>query len=138
MPTLSEHESKAALAAYGVLIAAEQIADDADGAARAATAIGFPVGGKVCGATSAPKTERGLVRLGLADADAVRRAAADLLALRRPEDGVVSVLVAEMVSGRRELIAGVVRDPQLGPCVMLGVGGIFAEAVADVAFATAP
>jgi acyl-CoA synthetase (NDP forming) len=43
-----------------------------------------------------------------------------------------------MVHGRRELIAGIVRDPQLGPCVMLGVGGIFAEAVGDVAFATAP
>jgi acetyltransferase len=138
MPTLSEHESKAVLAAYGVPVAAEELADDADGAARAAVAIGFPVVVKLCGAAIAHKTERGLVRLGLADADAVRRAAADLLALRRPEDGAVSLLVAEMVRGRRELIAGVVRDPQLGPCVMLGVGGIFAEALGDVAFATAP
>ena len=48
------------------------------------------------------------------------------------EDGPVDVLVAPMVSGNRELIAGVVRDPQFGPSVMLGVGGILAEAVADV------
>src|SRR5262249_14206609 len=126
------------LAAYGVPVAAEEIADDAEGAARAAAAIGFPVVVKVCGPTIAHKTERGLVRLSLGDANAVRSAATELLALRPPEDGGVSLLVAEMVRGRRELIAGVVRDPQLGPCVMLGVGGIFAEAVGDVAFATAP
>ena len=48
------------------------------------------------------------------------------------------MLVAAMVSGIRELIAGVVRDPQFGPCVMLGVGGVLAEAVADVAFRMAP
>ena len=138
MPTLSEHESKAVLAACGVPVAAEALADDAEAAAHAAAAIGFPVVVKLCGAAIAHKTERGLVRLGLADADAVRRAAAELLALRRPEDGDTGLLVAEMVRGRRELIAGIVRDPQLGPCVMLGVGGIFAEAVGDVAFATAP
>jgi acetyltransferase len=61
-----------------------------------------------------------------------------LLALARPEDGEVSLLVAEQVSGQRELIAGFVRDPQFGPCVMLGLGGILAEAVGDVVFAVAP
>src|SRR5207244_1197017 len=71
-------------------------------------------------------------------AGAVRAAAAELLALGRPDDGDVALLVAEMVRGRRELIAGVVRDPQFGPCVMLGVGGILAEAVGDVVFAAAP
>ena len=55
-----------------------------------------------------------------------------------PTTATVALLVAEMVRGRRELIAGVVRDPQFGPCVMLGVGGIFAEAVGDVVFAAAP
>jgi acetyltransferase len=61
-----------------------------------------------------------------------------LLAAARPDDGEVSVLVAPMISGNRELIAGVVRDPQFGPTVMLGVGGILAEAVADVVFRPAP
>ncbi len=57
---------------------------------------------------------------------------------RRPEDGPVELLVAPMVHGARELIAGVVRDPQFGPCVMLGVGGVLAEAVHDVAFRLVP
>jgi len=127
MPTLSEHESKAVLAAFGVPIAAEALADDADGAARAAGTIGFPVVVKLCGATIAHKTERNLVRLGLDSEAAVREAAAELLALGMPEDGAVTLLVAEMVRGRRELIAGVVRDPQFGPCVMLGIGGVFAR-----------
>ena len=65
-------------------------------------------------------------------------AAADLLAAARPEDGEVGLLVSTMVHGNRELIAGLVRDEQFGPCVMLGLGGILAEAVADVAFRLAP
>jgi acetyl-CoA synthetase (ADP-forming) len=138
MPTLSEHESKRILRDYGIPVANERVAADADEAVRAAESIGFPVVVKLCGAAIAHKTERNLVRLGVADGAGVRRAAAELRALRRPDDGDVALLVAEMVAGRRELIAGVVRDPQFGPCVMLGLGGIFAEAVADVVFAAAP
>ena len=61
-----------------------------------------------------------------------------MLAAARPEDGPVELLVSTMVQGSRELIAGMVRNPQFGPCVMLGVGGILAEAVADAAFRLAP
>ena len=136
--TLSEHASKELLAAFGVAVAREALAADADAAARAAAGLGFPVALKLCGDAIAHKTERDLVRLGLADADAVRRAGAELLAKRRPEDGAVSLLVAEMVRGRRELIAGLVRDPSFGPCVVLGLGGILTEALGDVAFALAP
>ena len=68
----------------------------------------------------------------------MRDAADDLWSRRRPEDGEVGLLVAEMVRGNRELIAGLVRDPQLGPCVMLGLGGILTEALGDVVFASAP
>ncbi|MFM8973902.1 MAG: acetate--CoA ligase family protein, partial [Actinomycetota bacterium] len=74
----------------------------------------------------------------LGDAAAVDRAATDLLAAATPGDGEVDLLVAPMVSGRRELIAGIVRDPQFGPCVMLGVGGVLAEAIADAAFRVVP
>ncbi len=105
---------------------------------RAASALGLPVVLKLCGARIAHKTERGLVRLGLADAAAVKHAAQDLLARVRPEDGEVRLLVGEMLRGNRELIAGLVQDPQLGPCVMLGLGGILAEALGDVVFAAAP
>jgi acetate---CoA ligase (ADP-forming) subunit beta len=136
--TLSEAESKALLRRYGVPVAPEELVGTPDGAADAAARIGFPVVAKLCGATIAHKTERGLVRLGLRDGPAVRDAAADLLGRAVPADGEVGVLVAAMVSGIRELIAGVVRDPQFGPCVMLGVGGVLAEAVADVAFRLVP
>jgi acetyltransferase len=68
----------------------------------------------------------------------VRTAASELLAAATPADGAVSVLVAPMVRGARELIAGLLRDPQFGPCVMLGVGGVLAEALGDVAFRVVP
>ncbi|MBL8775594.1 MAG: acetate--CoA ligase family protein [Acidimicrobiales bacterium] len=137
-PTLSEAESKRLLAAHGVPIAPESVVDGPAEAVAAAEQLGFPVVAKLCGDAIAHKTERGLVRLGLGDADAVRRAAEELLAAARPDDGEVGVLVAPMVSGNRELIAGLQRDPQFGMTVMLGVGGILAEALADVAFRLVP
>ena len=138
MATLSEADSKDLLRRYGVPVPSEAVAADAAAAVAAAERIGYPVAVKLCGPGIAHKTERGLVRLGVADAAAVERAAVDLLARATSEDGDVGLLVSEMVSGNRELIAGVVRDPQFGPCVMLGVGGVLAEAVADVAFRLAP
>lgn len=136
--TLSEHASKTLVAGYGVPAPREALAIGADEAAAAAERIGFPVVAKLCGDAIAHKTERNLVRLGLTDAAAVRAAATELLGLARPEDGPVRLLVAEQVRGRRELIAGLVRDPQFGPCVVLGLGGIFTEALGDVVFAAAP
>ena len=136
--TLSEAESKRVLAAAGIDVIPERTAATPDAAASAATELGFPVVAKLCGRAIAHKTERGLVRLGLADAAAVRAAAEELLARATPDDGPVEVLVAPMVRGSRELIAGLVDDPQFGRCVMLGIGGILAEAVRDVAFRLAP
>jgi acetyltransferase len=136
--TLSEHASKALLAEHGVPVCREQLVRDAASAASAAAALGFPVVVKLCGDGIAHKTERDLVRLGLGDAEAVRAAAQELLGKATPEDGEVGLLVAEMVRGRRELIAGVVRDAQFGPCVVVGLGGILTEALHDVAFARAP
>ena len=136
--TLSEHASKQLLAGYGVPVAREELASDPAAAVAAAERIGFPVALKLCGDAIAHKTERDLVRLGLADAGAVRAAGRELLSRRLPEEGEVALLVAEMVRGRRELIAGLVQDPQFGPCVLLGLGGILTEALGDVVFAPAP
>ncbi len=136
--TLSEHASKQLLASYGVAVAREALVDSPGAAVTAAGKLGYPVVLKHCGAAIAHKTERSLLRLGLGDAAAVESAARELLAAKRPEDGDVALLVAEQVRGHRELIAGLVRDPQLGPCVMLGLGGILAEALGDVVFASAP
>ena len=138
MPTLSEADSRRLVEDAGVAVSPWTTASDAGSAAEAAEALGLPVVVKLCGDAIAHKTERGLVRLGLSSRDAAGAAAADLLAAARPEDGEVGLLVSTMVHGNRELIAGLVRDEQFGPCVMLGLGGILAEAVADVAFRLAP
>jgi acetate---CoA ligase (ADP-forming) subunit beta len=142
--TLSEYDSKRLLASVGVPILDERLVDtpdDAAAAARELAADGGAVVVKLCGPGVAHKTERGLVRLGLRGDEEVREAAAALLAAAQPGDGgdaEVGVLVAPMARGSRELIAGVQRDSQFGPCVMVGVGGVFAEALADVAFRLTP
>ena len=136
--TLSEVESKGLLARYGVPLAREQVVATAGDAVVAAESIGYPVVVKLNGEGIAHKTERGLVKLDLSSAEAVQRAATELLAAARPEDGAVSLLVAQQVRGSRELIAGVLRDAQFGLVVMLGIGGVFAEAIADVAFRLVP
>jgi acetyl-CoA synthetase (ADP-forming) len=138
MPTLSEADSKALLAAHGVAFPDERRATTVDEAVAAAAELGHPVVLKLGGAAIAHKTERGLVRLALGDDGAVREAAEALLAAARPEDGEVHLLVAPMLRGNRELIAGLHHDEQFGMTVMLGVGGILAEAVADVAFRLVP
>ena len=138
--TLSEHESKRILADAGVPVLDERIVDTPDDAVRAARALGADkqVVVKLCGEGVAHKTERGLVRLGLRGDDDVRAASQAVLDAATPDDGDVGVLVAPMVHGSRELIAGVARDPQFGACVMVGIGGILAEALADVAFRLVP
>ena len=138
MTTLSEADSRTLVAEAGVTVSRWATADDADDAVVVAEKMGFPVVVKLCGGAIAHKTERGLVRLSLTSADDVRAAATDLLGAATESDGAVELLVSTMARGDRELIAGLVRDPQFGPCVMLGVGGVLAEAVADVAFRLAP
>ena len=118
--TLSEHQSKQVLAAYGVPVTAERLAVDADTAAQAAAEIGFPVALKGNAPDLAHKTEAGLVEIGLTDADAVRAAAARLMA-KLPPGG--NLLVQEMASGKREFLIGMARDDQYGPCVTFGLGG---------------
>jgi acetyl-CoA synthetase (ADP-forming) len=136
--TLSEAASKQLLAAHGVRTVPGIAVPTASEAAVKANQLGYPAVVKLCGPSIAHKTERGLVRLSLADADAVRRAGEDLLRAARPEDGAVELLVMPMVEGSRELIAGLHTDAQFGPCVMLGVGGVLAEAVRDVQFRLVP
>ena len=136
--TLSEASSKSLLAPYGVPFAVERVVSTAEEAVVAAREIGFPVVAKLGGDAIAHKTERGLVRLRLANDDAVRAAAADLLAAATPDDGDVHLLIAPMISGTREFIVGALVDAQFGPTVMLGVGGVMAEVLKDVVFRPAP
>jgi len=136
--TLSEAESKNLLGRFGIPLAVERLARDPDAAVAAATQVGYPVVAKLNGERIAHKTERGLVRLKLGDAEAVRAAATELLSAATEDDGEVQVLIAPMLQGNRELIAGLNEDPQFGMTVMVGIGGIFAEALADVAIRLVP
>lgn len=130
--------SKQLLAPFGFPFTSEAIVDTSVEAGDAADAMGYPVVVKLNGAAIAHKTERGLVRLQLADRGAVEQAAAQLLALATVSDGRVQLLVARMINGSRELIVGMVNDPVFGKTAMLGIGGIFAEVIQDVVFAPLP
>ena len=136
--TLSEHESKRLLASFGALFAEESVAASVAEAERAADRIGFPVVVKLVGDRLAHKSERGLVKLGLTNPADVRAACESLLGAATANDGEVALLVARQVRGARELLVGMVRDAVFGPVVVLGAGGINAEAVADVQMRLAP
>lgn len=136
--TLSESESAELLGRFGVPVVPRRLCHSPADAVAAAQEFGFPVVAKLCGDDIAHKTERGLVRLRLGSAEDVEGAAGELLAARRDNEGDAAVLVAPMVSGHRELLCGMFRDPVFGPVVMVGVGGVLAEAIDDVAVALAP
>lgn len=136
--TLSELESKRLLSLAGVPFLPEVNVQRGVEPSAVVGDMTFPVVAKLNGDAIAHKTERGLVRLNLKDQDALGEAARQLFAAATPDDGDVSVLVAPMIKSNREFIAGLVRDPQFGSVVMLGVGGVLAEAVADVVFRPVP
>ena len=134
--TLTEAEAKQLLALYGVPVVEEAIAKDAEEAIAKASIIGYPWVLKGLGAKLTHKTERGLVRLQLRD-ERELRAAADEIAAAAGED-LEGFLLQPMIAGRREFVAGLIRDGQFGPVVMFGLGGIFTEALRDVSFRIAP
>ncbi|GAA5231970.1 acetate--CoA ligase family protein [Verticiella sediminum] len=137
----NEYHAKKILAAAGVPVLDEAIATTADDAARHAARMGWPVVLKIVSEDIAHKTEVGGVELNLASEDAVRAAYARILARvaeRAPGARVEGVLVAPMARGGTELIMGVSRDPVFGPVVMVGMGGIYAEVLKDVAVQVAP
>ncbi len=136
--TASEDESKRRLRPHGIPFPREVLAGDAREAVAAADAIGHPVVVKLCGDAVAHKSERGLVRVGLGDAAAVHAAATELLAAARPEDLATGVLVAPVVRGNRELIAGLATDPTFGRTIVVGIGGVLTEALADVSVRLLP
>lgn len=136
-----ESDAKALLARYGVAIPREAVAGTPDQAAAAAAAIGFPVVLKVLSPDVPHKTEVGGVRLGLGDPAAVRAGFEEMIAsvLRhQPGASIAGVLVAEQVPIEHELFCGMVRDPQFGPVVAFGLGGIFVEVLRDVSFGVTP
>jgi acyl-CoA synthetase (NDP forming) len=132
----SEADSLAELGRAGFPVTPFRRATTPDAAVEAAVELGLPVAVKIDATGTSHKTDVGGVRLGLADADGVRDATAELLAL--DVAGVRGVLVESMAEAGVELILGVRRDPSFGPCVLAGLGGILAEVLDDVAVRLAP
>jgi acetyltransferase len=140
-PTLSESESKQLLAAWGVGSAREVLAASAEAAVEAAEQLGFPVVLKVDSPDILHKTEVGVVRLNLRDAAQVRTAYAEILASGKayaPQARITGVSVQEMVGEGVEVIVGVSCDPQLGPMLLFGSGGVMVEVYNDVALRRCP
>lgn len=133
---LTEHESKQVVAAYGIPVTREVLVETRDALRAAAAAVGYPLVMKACSPDIPHKTERGLVRLDLRGEHEVLAAYDEITAGWPGVPG--GVLLAEMVPGRRELAAGLVRDADFGPCVMFGLGGIFTEVLKDAAYRKAP
>jgi len=134
--TLSEYQSKKILAAYGIPVAREELVEGLQQAKVAASSIGYPVVLKFCSQEVTHKTEKGLLEVGIRDEEDLVEA---FERLRVAAQGIKGgYLVQEMVKGARELVIGMIRDPQFGPCVMFGLGGIFTEILRDVSFRVAP
>jgi acyl-CoA synthetase (NDP forming) len=132
---LSEHESKELLRAYGIPTTDDVLCTSAREATAAAETIGLPVVMKACGPTLLHKSDRGLVKVGVPSAKAVRATFADLMAAASEADGV---LVSPLISGGVETVIGVARDETFGPTVMFGLGGISIEVFGDVTFRVPP
>ncbi len=128
---IAEKEAKGILSRYGVRCVPERAATNAEAAVQAAAELGYPVVLKADG-DIAHKTEAGAVKLDLRDADAVRKACAAMTAAK---DGF---LVQPMLTGGVELVVGVKRDPQVGPVLLVGLGGVLVEIMRDTALALAP
>ncbi len=138
---LTELEVLGVLSAYGISVAPARLGRDAEDAARAATEIGYPVVVKIVSPQILHKTEVGGVRTGIGTAVEVKQACVEMLdsvSRLAPNATIDGLLVQRMISGGRETIVGVSRDPLFGPLVMFGLGGIYVEALADVVFRIAP
>lgn len=133
---LNEFESKQLLGAYAIPVTKEFVATSMEQALSFAKNIGYPVALKGSSRTLTHKTEHRLIELGI-DSDKALKEAYQAIE-ERGKGQLDGILVQQMVKGERELVAGLIRDPQFGPCVMFGLGGIFTEVLKDVTFRVAP
>ena len=138
--TLNEAESKRLLEAFGVPVTREVLVKSGEDALAAAARLSFPLAVKIVSRDIPHKTEIGGVKLGVDSAQSLQAAIAEVLANAReraPRAVIEGVLVAEMAQGL-EVLIGAVNDPSFGPCVALGLGGVFAEALRDTTHRPAP
>jgi acetyltransferase len=134
-------ELQPVLSAYGIRVAQARLAASAEDAAMCAPQVGFPLALKLVSPDITHKTDIGGVHLGLTSAPEVAQAARGMLERvrrERPEARIAGVLLQPMVPKAKELLLGVVRDPQFGPMVVVGFGGIYVEVLQDTAARLAP
>ncbi len=139
--TLTEREAKQVLALYGVPVVGERVAQTVEEAVDGARALGYPVVLKVKSPDLPHKTEAGVVRLNLRDADAVRDAYRAIMAKAdavMPRPRINGVLVQTMMPQGIEMVVGARIDPLFGPLVVVGLGGILVELLQDTVLAPAP
>ncbi len=138
---LSERDAKEILKAYGFKLPQTQLARTKEEAAEAAKKIGFPVALKIVSPDISHKTDIGGVILNLDTPQAVKEAFTEIMLRvrdKRPRAAIYGVSVQEMIQGAKETIVGFSRDPQFGPLLMFGMGGIYVEILKDVTFRIAP
>lgn len=138
---LLEHEGKELLALHGAPVTADRLAADADEAVALARKAGGPVALKICSPDILHKSDAGGVRLKLEGDAAVRGAFEDIVASARryrPKADVRGCVVSPMAASGTEVIVGTKIDPQFGPVVLFGIGGILVEVLKDVVFRVLP
>ncbi len=139
--SLSEHESKELLRLYGVSVTKEKVVTSPDDAVSFAEKIGFPVVLKIDSPDILHKTEAGVIRLGINSTEKVKKSYKEIMdnaARYNPSARINGVTVQEMVMEGTEVIAGMSQDPQFGPTIVFGLGGIYVEVLKDIALRVTP
>jgi acyl-CoA synthetase (NDP forming) len=129
------------LTAYGIPVVKTAFAKTEEEAVKAADDIGCPLVMKIISPQISHKSDVGGIRLSLQDADEVRAAYREMMEdipEKRPDAVLEGVQLQPMLSGGREVIIGMIRDPTFGPMLMFGLGGVYVEILKDVRFAIAP
>lgn len=136
---LDESAGKRLLAAFGVAVPKSVVVQDADEAERACGKLNPPLALKVISPDILHKSDVGGVKVGLKNAGEVEEAIRAMMKLRVIENARIDgFLLEEMAPAGQEIVIGGLLDPQFGPLVMVGLGGIFVEVLADVAFRICP
>ncbi len=138
---LTTRESIDVLDAYGIRVCKSGFAKSEDEAVSIADSIGYPVVMKMTSKTTSHKTDVGGVRVNIQSAEQLRAEYKDLISKLEAKgllEGLEGVIIQEMVKGNREMVCGIATDPQYGPMMMFGLGGVFIEVMKDVTFRIAP
>ena len=138
---LTTRESIDVLDAYGIRVCKSGFATNIDEVVEVGNKIGYPVVMKMTSKTTSHKTDVGGVRVNIQSEEQLRCEYNDLIAKLTEKgliDGLEGVIIQEMVKGNREMVCGIATDPQYGPMMMFGLGGVFIEVMKDVTFRIAP